>query len=196
MKTDHSESAVQQAMDKQETKIAAFSFTTETPQYVLIVDEINRGNISKILGELITLLEPDKRLGMPNGIKLPLSYSPEHWFAVPSNLRIIGTMNTADRSIALLDVALRRRFTFEELMPDKEIIKKIIGEKGAPGDVIDLTIKVFDNINERLRYLYDRDHQIGHAYFLDVKSLDDLRRVFLDQIILSFPVINLPTPSF
>ena len=79
---------------------------------------------------------------------------------------------------------------------DKEIIKKIIGEKGAPGDVIDLTIKVFDNINERLRYLYDRDHQIGHAYFLDVKSLNDLRRVFLDQIILSFPVINLPTPSF
>ena len=152
--------------------------------YVLIIDEINRGNVSKILGELITLLEPDKRLGAENELRLPLAYSPEQPFGVPPNLHILGTMNTADRSIALMDAALRRRFTFEEVMPDKECLQKIL--KGALGNgspLVQLVVDLFEVLNKRIRFLYDRDHQIGHAYFLRVKSLDDLRFVFAKRVI-------------
>jgi 5-methylcytosine-specific restriction endonuclease McrBC GTP-binding regulatory subunit McrB len=174
---------VQQALDRPSAGGASFSFSSAMPQYVLIVDEINRGNISKILGELITLLEPDKRLGMPSELKLPLSYSPEHRFAVPPNLHVIGTMNTADRSIALMDVALRRRFTFEELMPDSGVIAKVLGKEVADRFLIDLVIDIFDTMNHRIRFVYDADHQLGHAYFLGVRTLDDLRRVFVNRII-------------
>jgi 5-methylcytosine-specific restriction endonuclease McrBC GTP-binding regulatory subunit McrB len=174
---------VQQSLDKPSAGGASFSFSVATPQYVLIVDEINRGNISKILGELITLLEPDKRLGMPSELKLPLSYSPEHRFAVPPNLHVIGTMNTADRSIALMDVALRRRFTFEELMPDAGIIKKVLGKEVADRTLIDLVTDVFEVMNQRVRFVYDRDHQLGHAYFLEIRHIDDLRLVFVDRVI-------------
>jgi 5-methylcytosine-specific restriction protein B len=152
-------------------------------QYVLIIDEINRGNISKILGEMITLLEPDKRIGTPGELKLPLSYSPAHRFAIPPNLHIIGTMNTADRSIALMDVALRRRFTFEELMPNSSIIRQILEKTVTDTKFIDLVVDVFEVLNHRIRFVYDRDHQLGHAYFLDVRNFVDLRQVFIDRII-------------
>jgi 5-methylcytosine-specific restriction enzyme B len=148
--------------------------------YVLIVDEINRGNISKILGELITLLEPDKRLGEENELRASLPYSGEE-FSVPSNLFIIGTMNTADRSIAFMDTALRRRFNFKEMMPDSSKITSTVENNGKING-INIT-KLFDTINERIEFLYDRDHMLGHSYFMKTASLVDLRDVFLDNVI-------------
>ncbi len=167
---------VQQAIDKP-GPTTTFAFSARTPQYVLIIDEINRGNMSKILGELITLLEPDKRLASRNELKLPLSYSPQHRFAVPPNLHVLGTMNTADRSIALMDVALRRRFTFEELMPDAGVIRSALRMRVPSKALIELVADVFDALNDRIRFLYDRDHQLGHSYFLEITSVGGLRQV-------------------
>ncbi|ENN96677.1 ATPase [Methanocaldococcus villosus KIN24-T80] len=143
-------------------------------KYYLIIDEINRGNISNILGELITLLEKDKRLSEDNEIIVELPYSKE-LFAVPPNLYIIGTMNTADRSIALLDIALRRRFGFLEIEPNYDLINKEI-------EGINLK-KLLESLNEKLMKLKDRDHRIGHSYFLNIKDLEDLEFVWYHEII-------------
>ena len=151
-------------------------------QYVLVIDEINRANISRVFGELITLLEPDKRLGNPNALRVQLPSSGDV-FGVPPNLHIIGTMNTADRSIALLDVALRRRFTFEEMMPSAKVLEEVLTKNGVHKELRTLIVGLFNTLNQRLRFLFDREHQIGHAYFLDVKDLNDLREVIAVKVL-------------
>lgn len=157
----------------------------ETKPYVFIIDEINRGNISKIFGELITLIEDKKRAGAEEAMEAILPYSGES-FSVPQNVYILGTMNTADRSIALMDTALRRRFDFEEMMPDSGVLKEL-GIETIEIDGVKLNIvKMLDTINERIEYLFDREHTIGHAFFVklvDDPSLDTLSRIFRKKVV-------------
>ena len=148
--------------------------------FVLIIDEINRGNIAKIFGELITLIEDSRRIGRDDQTSVTLPYSGES-FAVPDNLYLIGTMNTADRSIQLLDAALRRRFTFLEMMPNPQ-------HDGVARDIdgVDCT-RMLAAMNERISSLLDREHQIGHTYLLGVETMDQLADTFQNRI---FPLLQ------
>jgi 5-methylcytosine-specific restriction enzyme B len=220
-------------------RIGAFS-KGQLLNYVLIIDEINRGNVSAIFGELITLIESDKRIGEENELSVVLSYSRDR-FSIPSNLYIIGTMNTADRSVEALDTALRRRFSFTEMLPQPELLspsamicrlfwehknldwteepykseeEELFEFLGIPGELHDEKQKIWDQmkaendqskldyfvgfeskcsginlknlltvINERIEILLDREHTMGHSYFINVYSIDQLRSVFRDSII-------------
>lgn len=152
--------------------------------YVFIIDEINRGNISKIFGELITLIEDNKREGASEAMKITLPYKKDGEdveFSVPENVYIIGTMNTADRSIAAIDTALRRRFTFIEMMPDNKVLEGVkVGDIDIP--------QMLKTMNERIAVLYDREHTIGHAYFMPLMNKEkpkiaDLKDIFRNKII-------------
>ncbi|OOX96930.1 AAA family ATPase [Campylobacter coli] len=160
----------QAVLKTEDNKISSNSLNS----YIIIIDEINRGNISKIFGELITLIEPSKRIGADEELKVTLPYSKEE-FGVPQNVYILGTMNTADRSITSLDTALRRRFEFIEMMPD---VSKL------SNDYKDVNLReLLKAINTRIEYLLDREKTIGHAFFIDVENLEDLKKVFQNKII-------------
>jgi hypothetical protein len=146
-------------------------------RYALFIDEINRGNVANIFGELITLIEPDKREGMDNALSVKLPYS-KTIFSVPNNLDIIGTMNTADRSVEALDTALRRRFEFEEMLPNSSLLSNIRCES------IDFE-RLLNTINGRIEKLLGKDHQIGHSYFMNSNntlSISDLQGIFKNKI--------------
>ncbi len=147
---------------------------TKLENFVLIIDEINRGNVSSIFGELITLIEEDKRKGNPEMLEVVLPYSKEK-FSVPNNLFLLATMNTADRSVEALDTAFRRRFSFKEMLSDPMLLKNEVG-----GISLNELLTV---MNERIEVLVDRDHTIGHAFFINIKSLDDLRNTFANNVI-------------
>ena len=152
----------------------ALKFQNAAP-HLLVIDELNRANVSKVFGELITLLEPSKRLGQSDELWLTLPYSQER-FGVPANLYVLATMNSADRSIALLDTALRRRFQFWEFAPDPS---KLANKMVENTDLVQL----LRTLNDRIERLYDRDHTLGHAYLLSVSTFDDLCEVFRNQLI-------------
>ena len=152
--------------------------SADRKNYVLILDEINRGNIARIFGELITLVEESRRIGRSDEtrVKLPYADDDDEDFGVPENLYLIGTMNTADRSIALLDTALRRRFEFVEMMPWVDHPKI-----SADADGVNVR-ELLRAMNERIRFLLDRERQIGHTYFLGVDSIESLKKVFQNRI--------------
>lgn len=161
----------------------------EFKKFIIIIDEINRGNISKIFGELITLIEKDKRYGERSEIAVSLPYEmsddSDDSFSVPSNLYIIGTMNTADRSIALMDTALRRRFEFREKMPDIQVIRD--HNDGEPV-INDIKLpEMLQAINDRIEFLYDRDHTIGHSYLMGLYDFDGLKNAMRHKI---FPLLQ------
>ena len=142
---------------------------------VFIIDEINRGNVSRIFGELITLLESSRRKGNPECLEVYLAQM-KVMFSVPDNVYVLGTMNTADKSLTALDAALRRRFEFIEMMPNPDVLK------GRVVAGVELS-KLLDTINKRVEILYDREHMLGHAYFISVRTLDDLAQCFINKVI-------------
>ncbi|WP_237509824.1 AAA family ATPase [Pseudomonas chlororaphis] len=151
---------------------------TERKPHVLIIDEINRGNVSRIFGELITLIETSKREGAEEALSIDLPYSKKP-FSVPSNVYLIGTMNTADRSLAGLDIALRRRFVFREMPPKPELLDLVLVDGVNIGQLLRV-------MNQRIEALLDRDHTLGHAYFMPLRDdprLERLSLIFRNQIL-------------
>jgi hypothetical protein len=157
-----------------EDELTDENLNNKPDRFVLIIDEINRGNVSQIFGELITLIEADKRQYAKESIALRLPYS-EDEFSVPPNVFILGTMNTADRSVEALDTALRRRFSFLPMMPDENKLK-------VTEDGINLPA-ILATLNKRLRVLKDNDHTIGHAWFWNVQDLAGLQQVFANKVL-------------
>jgi 5-methylcytosine-specific restriction protein B len=158
-------------------KLGAETGKAELKNYVIIIDEINRGNVAQIFGELITLIEQDKRIGNNEALTVTLPYSKKKGFGIPSNLYIIGTMNTADRSVEALDTALRRRFRFIEMPPRYDLAD-------LDTKIDDISLKtLLSTLNSRIEKLLDKDHLIGHSYFLQVKNTADLSHVFHQNIV-------------
>ncbi|EAI4662224.1 AAA family ATPase [Campylobacter jejuni] len=166
----------QAVLKTEDNKISSNSLNS----YIIIIDEINRGNVSKIFGELITLIEPSKRLGNEEALELTLPYSGEK-FGVPKNVYIIGTMNTADRSITSLDTALRRRFEFVEMMPNSDLLNNVfickdvenpnededyLGDDAKTEGYAEILQNILISINKRIEFLLDREKTIGHAFFM------------------------------
>lgn len=169
-KKDESETPLQKCIADVDRSTKMDEAIKENKIVLLCIDEINRANVSAVFGDLISLIEPSKRIGAKNEMMVSLPYSKED-FAVPSNLMIVGTMNTADRSIQLLDSALRRRFRFEELLPDYEKIDNATAKE------------ILQKINARIRCLLDKDHQIGHSYFIEAKNDLDIFNALKDSVI-------------
>lgn len=167
-------SDVQEMLDTNDADKAQTPLISEPKPFYLIIDEINRGNISKIFGELITLIEKDKR----GTTKVTLPYSHKK-FSIPRNLFLIGTMNTADRSIAMLDTALRRRFAFVEIEPDYEVFTKL---HSKVNNIVELS-RLLRALNDKIAELLDRDHRIGHAYLMEIITLDDLYNAWYFKIL-------------
>lgn len=160
------------------------------PKFILIIDEINRGDIAKIFGELITLLEPDKRLGAKNEFTVTLPTTGDK-FSVPQNIYIISTMNTADRSIALLDIALRRRFGFVELLPRLDIVldskenENLEKMEAGTKSLLEKSVNAIKKINERItkERTLGKDKMIGHSYLFTVKDTEDLISIWENDIL-------------
>ena len=168
---------------KKGTKNDELNLPKNPKNFVLIADEINRGNVSSIFGELITLIEKDKRAGKEEELSVILPYSKEE-FKVPQNVYIIGTMNTADRSIEALDTALRRRFSFQEMPPKPKLISEVGSLKEYDGFIEDINVvQMLHVINKRIEKLINKDHQIGHSYFLNITNKKDLQIAFKDKVI-------------
>jgi 5-methylcytosine-specific restriction endonuclease McrBC GTP-binding regulatory subunit McrB len=174
---------IKQEFFVKEKKVDILKLPKNPKNFVLIVDEINRGNVSSIFGELITLIEKDKRANKDEELSVILPYSKKE-FKVPHNVYIIGTMNTADRSIEALDTALRRRFSFREMPPIPNLILTEGKLKSKEGMIDDIdVVKILKTMNDRIEKLIDKDHKIGHSYFLDIESEDDLKSTFQDKVI-------------
>lgn len=152
--------------------------------YAIFIDEINRGNIAEIFGELISLIEPDKRKGEPTELETTLPYS-KKIFSVPNNLNIYGTMNSADKSIAAMDIALRRRFQFKPFPSNSHILVDVLAQHGINAnniDGVDLAC-LFDTVNKRIELLLDANHMLGHAYFMNVRNVQDIANVITYKVV-------------
>lgn len=164
--------------------ICAEAATHPEKEYAVFIDEINRGNISEIFGELISLIELDKRQGMANELSATLPYSKEP-FVVPGNISIFGTMNSADRSVGAIDIALRRRFKFVPMVPDSSVIASELRMNGINPEEVDgiNVIKLFDTMNSRIELLLDRNHLLGHALFMNVRCGNDIVEVMRNRVV-------------